>query len=110
MDKVDETEIVKTQTEDQILGKTSSEENTTPATNKGGEKIMAKDPEGVFDYSACQTYVVQKNETLFDVAQKCGLALQQLRYFNHLNKATWKIREGQTLYLPVTPVYVPVGK
>ena len=78
--------------------------------NKGGEQTMAKDPEGMFDYSACQTYVVQKGETLLEVAQKKGVALQQLRYFNHLNKATWKIREGQTLYIPKQPIHVPAGE
>lgn len=78
--------------------------------NKGGEQTMAKDPEGMFDYSTCQTYVVQKGETLLDVAQKKGVALQQLRYFNHLNKATWKIREGQTLYIPKQPIHVPAGE
>lgn len=78
--------------------------------NKGGEQTMAKDPEGMFDYSTCQTYVVQKGETLLDVAQKKDVALQQLRYFNHLDKATWRIREGQTLYIPKQPVHVPVGE
>ncbi|RMC24434.1 MULTISPECIES: LysM domain-containing protein [unclassified Lactobacillus] len=78
--------------------------------NKGGEQIMAKDPEGMFDYSKCQTYTVKKSDTLFDVAQKFEVALQQLRYFNHLDKATWRIREGQTLYIPTKPIHVPTGK
>lgn len=77
--------------------------------NKGGEK-MAKDPEGMFDYSKCQTYTVKKDDTLFDVAQKFEVALQQLRYFNHLDKATWRIKEGQTLYVPTKPIHVPTGK
>ena len=81
----------------------------TPAVDKGGEK-MAKDPEGMFDYSKCQTYTVKKGDTLFDVAQKVEVALQQLRYFNHLDKATWRIKEGQTLYIPTKPIYVPTGK
>lgn len=85
--------------------------DTKPAStaNKGGEK-MAKDPEGMFDYSKCQTYTVKKGDTLFDVAQKFEIALQQLRYFNHLDKATWRIREGQTLYIPTKPIHVPTGK
>lgn len=78
--------------------------------NKGGEQAMAKDPEGMFDYSKCPNYTVKKDETLFDVAQKNNVALQQLRYFNHLNKATWKIKEGQTLYIPREPIHVPVGE
>ena len=84
--------------------------DTKPTTSdKGGEK-MAKDPEGMFDYSKCQTYTVKKGDTLFDVAQKFEVALQQLRYFNHLDKATWRIKEGQTLYVPTKPIHVPTGK
>ena len=88
---------------------TSADTKTAPITNKGGEN-MAKDPEGMFDYSKCQTYTVKKGDTLFDVAQKFEVALQQLRYFNHLDKATWRIREGQTLYIPTKPIHVPTGK
>ena len=87
----------------------SVDTKTTPTANKGGEK-MAKDPEGTFDYSKCQTYTVKKDDTLFDVAQKFEVALQQLRYFNHLDKATWRIKEGQTLYIPTKPIHVPTGK
>ena len=88
---------------------TSADIKPAPTANKGGEK-MAKDPEGMFDYSKCQTYTVKKGDTLFDVAQKFEVALQQLRYFNHLDKATWRIREGQTLYIPTKPIHVPTGK
>ena len=88
---------------------TSADTKPAPIANKGGEK-MAKDPEGMFDYSKCQTYTVKKGDTLFDVAQKFEVALQQLRYFNHLDKATWRIKEGQTLYIPTKPIYVPTGK
>lgn len=69
-----------------------------------------KDPKGMFDYTGCEQYTVQDGDTLFDVAQKYKIALQQLRYFNHVNKATFKIRPGQVLYIPTKPVYVPVGK
>lgn len=78
--------------------------------NKGGEQIMAKDPEGMFDYSKAQPYTVKDRESLFDVAQKNSVALQQLRYFNHLDKATWRVKSGQTLYIPSQPVHVPVGE
>lgn len=88
---------------------TSADTKPAPTANKGGEK-MAKDPEGMFDYSKCQTYTVKKGDTLFDVAQKFEVALQQLRYFNHLDKATWRIKEGQTLYVPTKPIHVPTGK
>lgn len=88
---------------------TSADTKPAPTANKGGEN-MAKDPEGMFDYSKCQTYTVKKGDTLFDVAQKFEVALQQLRYFNHLDKATWRIKEGQTLYVPTKPIHVPTGK
>lgn len=69
-----------------------------------------KDPKGMFDYTGCQTHVVKEGETLFDVAQQYHVAMQQLRYFNHVNKATMRIKTGQTLYIPKEPVYVPTGK
>lgn len=72
------------------------------------EKIM--DPLGKFDYTGCQVHVVQDGESLFDVAQKYGVALQQLRYFNHVNKTTLRIRKDQKLYIPKEPVYVPAGE
>lgn len=72
------------------------------------EKIM--DPLGKFDYTGCQVHVVQDGESLFDVAQKYSVALQQLRYFNHVNKTTLRIRKDQKLYIPEEPVYVPAGE
>lgn len=68
------------------------------------------DPKGKFDYSGCQTHVVQDGETLFDVAQKYTVAIQQLRYFNHIKKDAMKIHKGQTLVIPKQPVYVPYGR
>lgn len=78
--------------------------------NEGGEKPVVKDPKGMFDYSNCQTYVVKKGDKLLDIALKYHVVLQQLRYFNHIDKATWSIRPGQVIYIPTEPVYVPVGK
>lgn len=78
--------------------------------NKGGDETMAKDPTGMFDYSNCKNYVVKEGDQLLDIAQKFGIALQQLRYFNHLDKATFKIKSGQTIYIPKEPVLVPAGK
>lgn len=69
-----------------------------------------KDPKEMFDYTGCQTHVVKEGEALFDVAQQYHVAMQQLRYFNHVNKATMRIKTGQTLYIPKEPVYVPTGK
>lgn len=86
---------------------------TTPQPTGKEVKPVAeevKDPEGMFDYTGCQTHVVKDGETLFDVAQQYNVALQQLRYFNHANKATMRINIGQTLYIPKEPVHVPTGK
>lgn len=85
---------------------------TTPQPTKKEVKPVAevKDPKGMFDYTGCQTHVVKEGETLFDVAQQYHVAMQQLRYFNHVNKATMSIKTGQTLYIPKEPVYVPTGK
>lgn len=86
---------------------------TTPQPSRGEVKPVAeeiKDPEGMFDYTGCQVHVVKKGETLFDVAQQYNIALQQLRYFNHVSKATMRIKAGQTLYIPKEPVHVPTGK
>ncbi len=82
----------------------------TQSTMGGGEKTVAKDPKGMFDYSNCETYKVTRGDKLIDVAFKYHVALQQLRYFNHLDKATMKIKPDQVLYIPDKPVNVPVGK
>lgn len=71
---------------------------------------MAKDPTGMFDYSNCKTHQVQDGESLFDIAEANHVALQQLRYFNHINKATLRIRPNQTIYIPNKPVSVPAGE
>lgn len=79
---------------------------TTP--KEGGEKTV-KDPKGVFDYSGCQTHIVKSGETLLDIAQHYVVALQQLRYFNHLDKQEMKIKPGQQLVIPKEPINVPYG-
>ena len=73
-------------------------------------KPVAKDLRGMFDYSNCKQYVVQEGDTLLDVAQKFVVALQQLRYFNHLDKANPVIKPGKTLYIPDKPINVPYGE
>lgn len=82
----------------------------TQSTMGGGEKTVAKDPKGMFDYSNCETYKVTRGDKLIDVAFKYHVALQQLRYFNHLNKAAMEIKPDQVLYIPDKPVNVPVGE
>ena len=68
---------------------------------------MLKDPTGQFDYTGCLTHTVQAGETLLDIAQQYTVALQQLRYFNHIDRHTFKIRTGQVLAIPSEPVQVP---
>ena len=80
------------------------------STMGGGDKTVAKDPKGMFDYSNCETYKVARGDRLIDVAFKYHVALQQLRYFNHLDKTTMEIKPDQVLYIPDKPVNVPVGK
>ena len=69
-----------------------------------------KDHKGMFDYTGCEQYTVQDGETLFDVAQKYKIALQQLRYFNHVPKDPMRVKPTQPLYIPKKPVFVPTGK
>ena len=85
---------------------------TTPQPTQKEVKPVAevKDPKGMFDYTGCEKYTVQDGESLFDVAQKYKVALQQLRYFNHVPKDTMRVKPKQTLYIPKEPVLVPVGE
>lgn len=108
---------VKPQTTE-VLPKTSKPiEVNRPAEKE--VKPVAKDPEGMFDYSNCIKHEVKLNcikhevklgETLFDIAQKYVVALQQLRYFNHLSKENPKVRAGQIIYIPFKPINVPYGR
>lgn len=101
-------------------GSTSTPTSSTPSAGltsvvkPASSPIMkaaepAKDPKGMFDWSDAKPYVIKQGESLFDVAQKFSVALQQLRYFNHINKVTMKVKEGQTVYIPNHPINVPYG-
>ncbi|RVU70170.1 MULTISPECIES: LysM domain-containing protein [Lactobacillus] len=63
-----------------------------------------------FDYTGCTKHVVQEGESLFDIAQHYCVALQQLRYFNNVSKADFKVYAGKTIYIPKAPINVPVGE
>lgn len=76
----------------------------------GGETPVAKDPKGMFNYVGCKTYTVKEGDTLYDVAQKYTVALQQLRYFNHIDRNDWTLTPGKKLYIPKEPIHVPRGK
>lgn len=81
---------------------------------KGGDKSMVVkkkpvDSTGEFDYSKATEYQVQDGDTLYSVAQKFLVAMEQLRYFNHIRPGK-DLRAGKIIYIPKEPVYVPVGK
>lgn len=81
---------------------TGGGENTNMANNTTTKKVDPK-------FEGCQTYTVAKGDALVDIANKFGVGLNQLRYFNGVPKATFKISEGQTIYIPKGEVKVPVG-
>ncbi len=77
-------------------------ENTNMASTTTTKKVDPK-------FDGCQSYTVVKGDALVDIANKFGVGLNQLRYFNGVPKATFKISEGQTIYIPKGEVKVPVG-
>lgn len=83
----------------------------TPTTTGGGETQTMADTTKKIDpkFDGCEAYVVQKGDALVDIADKYNVGLNQLRYFNGVPKATFKISEGQTIYIPKGEVKVPVG-
>lgn len=84
---------------------------STPTTTGGGETQTMADTTKKIDpkFDGCEAYVVQKGDALVDIADKYNVGLNQLRYFNGVPKATFKISEGQTIYIPKGEVKVPVG-
>lgn len=80
------------------------------STPKAKEVSVMTDPEGTFEYAGCQVHVVEAGETLFSIAQKYVVAIQQLRYFNHIDHENPKIKIGQKLVIPNKPIMVPYGK
>lgn len=84
---------------------------TTPTATGGGEHTNMADTNKKIDpkFEGCQSYTVQKGDALVDIADKYNVGLNQLRYFNGVPKATFKISEGQTIYIPKGEVKVPVG-
>lgn len=92
-----------------VLKKEVKPIKVAPTPTGGGEKTMAKDPMGMFTYSGCKTYKVKAGDSLFDIAQKYVVAMQQLRYFNHIAK-NGSLKVGQTLYIPKEPINVPYGE
>lgn len=86
-------------------------ESTPTTTTGGGENTNMADTNKKIDpkFEGCQSYTVQKGDALVDIADKYNVGLNQLRYFNSVPKATFKISEGQTIYIPKGEVKVPVG-
>lgn len=83
----------------------------TPNNMGGGETQTMAEATKKIDpkFDGCEAYVVQKGDALVDIADKYNVGLNQLRYFNGVPKATFKISEGQTIYIPKGEVKVPVG-
>lgn len=64
-----------------------------------------------FDYKRDKTtYQVQPNDTLLSIANQFQVGLQQLRFYNNINKETFSIRVGQTIHIPSAQVIIPIGK
>lgn len=61
-------------------------------------------------FAGCESHKVQQREKLVDIANNWHIALQQLRYFNGLNKNTFALYVGQVIYKPKQDVKVPKGK
>lgn len=62
------------------------------------------------EYAGCKSHVVKADETLYDIANDNVVALEQLRYFNHMKHNNTRVHEGQVIYIPNKPVYVPAGE
>lgn len=86
-----------------------SKPQTSPSQEKEVKPVY-KDKTGQFDYSNCKVVTVKKGQHLVDVANENLVALQQVRYFNHINKATMQVKEGQFIVIPHNPINVPTGK
>lgn len=91
-----------------LLG--SNKPTDKPVIKTINKPAISKDPKGMFDWADAKQHKVVEGESLYDIAQKYCVALQQLRYFNHVNKTTMHIRPGQTIYIPNHPIEVPYGK
>ncbi len=94
-----------------VDSKPAVKETTHATTTGGGENTTMADTTKKIDpkFDGCEAYVVQKGDALVDIADKYNVGLNQLRYFNGVPKATFKISEGQTIYIPKGEVKVPVG-
>lgn len=94
-----------------VDSKPAVKETTPTTTTGGGEHTNMADTNKKIDpkFEGCQSYTVQKGDALVDIADKYNVGLNQLRYFNGVPKATFKISEGQTIYIPKGEVKVPVG-
>lgn len=64
-----------------------------------------------FDYSRDKTtYQAQANDSLLGIANQYKVGLQQLRFYNNIDKRTFAIRSGQTIHIPSAQVIIPLGK
>lgn len=71
---------------------------------KGGDSSTpsapSAPPQGTGNYITYSTYTVQKNDTLWNIAIKCGIPLQELLDANNLTESSY-IYQGMKLTYPV---------
>ncbi|MQN23679.1 LysM peptidoglycan-binding domain-containing protein [Lentilactobacillus parabuchneri] len=78
-----------------------------PIQTKGFDKFG----HAQFDYSRDKTtYQVKDTDTLLGIANQSKVGLQQLRFYNNIDKHTFAIRVGQTIHIPSAQVIIPIGK
>lgn len=73
-----------------------------PAPSQSPEKNEVND-----EYT---TVKVKDGDTLLKIANEHHVGIQQLRFYNGLNKFTFAIHTGDTIKIPNKPVHVPVGE
>ncbi|CAM3083473.1 LysM domain-containing protein [Lactobacillus bombicola] len=54
--------------------------------------------------------IVKEGDSIYSIAQKYHVGMQQLRFYNNVNKHTMKIRVGQEIIIPAHFVSIPVGE
>lgn len=64
-----------------------------------------------FDYSRDKTtYQAQAGDSLLSIANQYKIGLQQLRFYNNIDKHTFAVRTGQTIHIPSAQVLIPLGR
>ena len=56
------------------------------------------------------TYDVQEGDSLLTIANRFMIGIQQLRFYNNIDKDTLAVKPGQKIHIPSAPVVIPTGK